>query len=65
MAREDLDRKIAALKLLGKTVRFNHQQETGPDRRIGFVSWNGMVGVDGMAGEFAPHLFQVVDQGQE
>lgn len=58
MPREDLDRKIAALKLYGKgAVRFAHQQESGPDHRVQWISWNGMIGLEGMAGEFAPHLF--------
>ncbi len=59
MPREDLDRKIAALKLYAKGggIRFAHQQATGPDYRVQHITWNGFVGLEGMSGEFAPHLF--------
>jgi hypothetical protein len=53
-----MERKDAAIRLLGRTVRFAHQPE-GPDRRIDSIGWSGMVTVAGMAGEFAPHLFVV------
>jgi hypothetical protein len=57
MPREDLDRKIAALKILGKYVRFAHQAAEGPNRRVESVNFIGMVTIQGMTGEFAPHLF--------
>lgn len=56
MPREDLDRKIAALKLYGKgTVRFVDDRR-GPDYRVQWISWNGMIGLEGLEGDFAPHL---------
>lgn len=56
MPKEDLKRKMAAIDLLGQQVRFAHQPD-GPWRRIQSMSWNGMLTVEGMEGEFAPHLF--------
>lgn len=56
---EDLERKILALTLLEKTIRFAHEPN-GPDRRVQFCNWNGMVELFGMVGEFAPHLFVIV-----
>lgn len=58
---EILDRKDAAARLLmANTVRFNHEADTGPDRKIQSVSWDGMVTLGDLAGEFAPHLFVAV-----
>jgi hypothetical protein len=56
----DLAQKDAGLALLGKYVRFAHRQFDGP-RRVTGVGWNGMVMLDGMSGEFAPHLFIVAE----
>lgn len=56
MSRVDLDQKKLGLSLLGRPVRFAHLPDSKP-MRIESVSWNGMVTVEGMAGEFAPHLF--------
>lgn len=56
MPREDLDRKIAALRLLERDICFAHQP-AGPTHRVQAVRWNGMVTLAGMPGEFAPHLF--------
>jgi hypothetical protein len=55
----DLKQKSAALELCGKTVRFAHQRDTGPDHHVLSVSWNGMITLRDMAdyGEFAPSLF--------
>jgi hypothetical protein len=61
MSDEDLAQKDAAIALLGRRIRFNHQRETGPDMRVRSVGWNGMVTVDALPGEFAPHLFVVVE----
>lgn len=52
------ERKKLALGLLGKAVCFAHQPD-GPAHRILAVGWNGMITLDDMAGEFAPHLFVV------
>ncbi len=56
MPRADLEQKKLAIELLGKEVRFAHQ-ERGPWYRIQSMSWNGMLTLEGMSGEFAPHLF--------
>lgn len=63
MPREDLDRKIAALKLAGKRVRFAHQQETGPDYGVESIGWNGFITLRGFGqGQFAPHEFVVMSE---
>lgn len=59
MSDDDLARKDAAMALIGKTVRFLHQTETGPDLHVSSVGWNGMVSVREFVGEFGPHLFSV------
>jgi hypothetical protein len=61
MPREDLDRKIAAIELLGKCVRFALSPESGPFYRVESINFIGMLSLAGMAGEFAPHLFVVRD----
>lgn len=61
MSRVDLERKIAALELIGKDVRFNHLTDNDKFRIRG-VTWDGMVLIDAYPGEFAPHLFTVVPQ---
>lgn len=58
MPAEDLAQKKAALELMGKDIYFAHQPG-GPAHRIQGVSWNGMVTLHDMVGEFAPHLFVV------
>ncbi len=60
MPDDDLARKDAGMALFGKTVRFNHQRDSGPDMRVQSVGWNGMVTIDAFPGEFAPHLFIIV-----
>lgn len=59
MSAEDLERKDAAIVLLGKRVLFSHQVEGAPFRVLS-CGWNGMVTVEGFVGEFAPHLFRVI-----
>lgn len=56
MSASDLKQKDAGLALIGKQVRFAHQPE-GPAHPVQAVSWNGMISLADMAGEFAPHLF--------
>jgi hypothetical protein len=56
---QDLERKKLGISLLGKTIRCAHQVDVGPDRRVHTLHWNGMVEIDGLVGEFAPHLFVV------
>ena len=63
MPREDLERKKLALKIIGKRVRFRHMvYDVGPSYRVSSVAWDGMVELEGMVGEFAPHLFVVVTE---
>ena len=54
----DMAQKKAALDLIGKRVCFAHQPE-GQSHGIQAVGWNGMVTLDDLPGEFAPHLFVV------
>lgn len=56
MPADDLAQKKAGLALLERDICFAHEPN-GPIRRVQAVSWNGMVTIAGMAGEFAPHLF--------
>jgi hypothetical protein len=58
-----MDRKIAALELLGKRVRFAHQRPSDAPEgyRVQSVNWSGLVSIEGFSGLFAPHLFVVVE----
>lgn len=56
MPAADLAQKKAALALCERNICFAHEPY-GPSHRIQSVSWNGMVTLHGMVGEFAPHLF--------
>jgi hypothetical protein len=56
MPADDLAQKKAALALCEKDICFAHMPE-GPKHRVESVSWNGMVTLHDMTGEFAPHLF--------
>jgi hypothetical protein len=58
MSAEDLEQKKAGIALIGKQIHFAHQPG-GPLYRVRSVGWNGMVTIDNMVGEFAPHLFVV------
>lgn len=57
MPRGDLEQKKLAITLLGKEVRFAHQEVNPTWYRITSMGWNGMLTLDGLPGEFAPHLF--------
>lgn len=54
---ESAAQKDAAYALLRKTVVFNHMPD-GPDFRVTSINHIGMMTLDGLAGEFAPHLFK-------
>jgi hypothetical protein len=56
MPAADLAQKKAALALCERDICFAHMPD-GPAHRIQSVSWNGMVTLHDMVGEFAPHLF--------
>ena len=58
MPAADLEQKNAALALMERDICFAHEP-SGPVHRVQYVTWGGMVGLHGMAGEFAPHLFVV------
>lgn len=61
MTEAELGQKDAGIALVGKTIRFAHEPD-GPDRRVQSVGFTGMVTLHDMTGEFAPHLFVVVDE---
>jgi hypothetical protein len=58
MAADDLEQKKTALALLEHDICFLHQPD-GPTHRVQSVGWNGMVTLNDMVGEFAPHLFAI------
>jgi hypothetical protein len=60
MPAADLAQKKAGLALLERDICFAHMP-AGPVHRVQSVSWNGMVTLRDMAGEFAPHLFVQAD----
>jgi len=61
MAADDLAQKKAAIALCERDICFAHQPN-GPVHRIQSVSWNGMVILHDMTGEFSPHLFVAVSR---
>ena len=62
MPAADMAQKKLGLALIGKRVCFAHQPN-GPSHRIQSVGWNGMVTLDDMTGEFAPHIFVLARAG--
>jgi hypothetical protein len=48
--------------LLGKTIRFRHMPP-GSGHRCTSLYFDGMVAIEGLPGEFAPHLF-IEDEGE-
>lgn len=58
---DDLVQKKLALDLCEKDICFAHQPD-GPVHRIRSISWNGMVTLHDMVGEFAPHIFVVAKE---
>lgn len=56
MSPAQIERDAAAFALLDKSVRFAHQPD-GPFHRVRSISPDGMVTIDTLPGEFAPHLF--------
>ena len=45
----------------GTLVRFNHEQDGGPVRRVASIAPDGMIELEDMGGFFAPHLFVIAD----
>lgn len=62
MTDTDLKRKIAAIDMMGKSVRFLDQAKTGPTHRVIACNFIGMLTISDVAGEFAPRLFKVVEE---
>lgn len=60
MPPEDLARKKDGMRLIGRKVHFNHVLN-GKAYLVNTLHWNGMVELEGMDGEFAPHLFTLAD----
>lgn len=58
MSEDMLARKVAGLALLGKRVTFNHMPDA-EGWRVSSCGWDGSLSLEGLAGEFAPHLFLV------
>lgn len=52
-------RKDLALTLMGCDLRWAHDPD-GAALTVQWVTWDGMVGIRGYAGLFAPHLFRRV-----
>jgi hypothetical protein len=52
----DLMQKKLALELIDHDICFAHQPD-GSTHRIQSITWNGMVTLHDMVGQFAPHLF--------
>lgn len=46
---------------IGDLVRFNHEKNGGPVRRVVSVMADGMIEIHDMGGYFAPHLFVEAD----
>lgn len=57
ISHEDAARKDLAHHLCGKPLYVFGDMPT----RIACVAWDGMVEIDGFAGQFSPYLFRVVD----
>lgn len=60
----DLNQKKAALALCARDICFAHMPD-GPSHRVQSVSWNGMITLHDMVGEFAPHLFVVAKKASD
>ena len=66
MPAQDLERKKLAISLMEKPLRFNHM-DSGPTLRIQSITWGGMIEFpesSGLVGQFAPHLFKIVEGEQ-
>lgn len=57
-AGESPEKLQQAFRLLGNKVRFNHMPP-GTGRICTKINSDGMVEVEGMAGRFASHLFEI------
>lgn len=57
---QQFQQKDKAISLLGKKVHFAHQTPENV-HTVQAVVFDGMIEISGMAGQFAPHLFKVVE----
>lgn len=64
MPMEHLKQKDLAISLLGKPVRFVHMPEENETYCVQSVTWQGMVTIDKLSGEFAPELFVVAGEAK-
>lgn len=55
------DQKAMGESLRDTLVRFGHERNGGPVYSVMHVAVDGMIELNGMAGQFAPHLFVVAD----
>jgi hypothetical protein len=58
---EILKQKDQGIRLIGKRVHFRHQPPS-ESYRVVAMRWDGMLTLQGLSGEFAPHLFEVVEK---
>jgi len=61
MSEEKEAQRKAGLALVGKLVFFRHRPEGVGVALVTACDPEGMVELQGMAGKFAPHLFEVAD----
>jgi hypothetical protein len=59
---EEAKQKDLAVGLLRKRIRFAHLPPGAQDTRVTSISHDGMVTIEGLPGEFAPHLFVVIPE---
>ena len=55
------EQKKLAISLLHKNIRFRNAEPQNPTYRIVSINYEGMVTLHGMAGQFAPNLFVIVE----
>lgn len=53
---ESQARKDKAFGLIGKGLRFNHEEPGVSTVRVASICWDGMVRLQGMEGEFSPDI---------
>jgi hypothetical protein len=58
---EQQDQHLLARQLLGKRVRFAHHIDDRRGSAVLAVSPVGLIAIEGYTGDFAPHLFVVVE----
>lgn len=61
MSAQNLAQKIQAIELMGKPLRFAHWPDNSEPLYIESIDFTGMVTIRGMQGQFASHLFVVME----